>query len=179
MRNAIIEIERSYCLSVEHSFTLGIMRVYEEGGAVSDGGKVVSFNPLLVCSTLELPWKDNARNVSCIPEGTYQFAKRKIGSFYARYSKRLGHDFTIQVKGVPDRDYILVHIGNVLEDTRGCVLVGRRFRLGAVPLVDNSAETYRELYSILRNFDGGEFRILQTGPRAIGEGEEIEDRSFL
>ena len=29
-----------------------------------------------VCLTLELPWRDNARNVSCIPEGRYRLERR-------------------------------------------------------------------------------------------------------
>lgn len=78
------------------------------------------------CKTLELPWKNNERNISCIPEGTYPV---KI-----RYSKKYGTH--LHITNVPDRDLILIHWGNFAgsknpksghSDIRGCVLVGQRY----------------------------------------------------
>ena len=66
------------------------------------------------CVTLELPWKDNKRDISCIPTGEYPLAERK---YFAK-----GYQ-AIHVKDVPDRGHILMHIGNSLDDTRGCILV--------------------------------------------------------
>ena len=68
--------------------------------------------------TLELPWKDNENNVSCIPEGTYKLRVRP-----ASESHKFNYDH-IEVLGVPGRDKILIHIGNYLRNTDGCVLVG-------------------------------------------------------
>lgn len=67
------------------------------------------------CHTLELPWKDNKRNISCIPEGDYQVEKRYSGKF-----KRHFH-----ITDVEGRKWILIHAGNYYTDVRGCVLVGR------------------------------------------------------
>lgn len=64
--------------------------------------------------TLELPWRDNARNISRIPEGVYKVRKR--------YSQRFGDHF--EVLGVPDRTLILIHKGNFPDDTDGCILPG-------------------------------------------------------
>ncbi|NLL66618.1 MAG: hypothetical protein GX236_02810 [Clostridiaceae bacterium] len=64
--------------------------------------------------TLELPWRDNAKNISRIPEGVYKVRKR--------YSQRFGNHF--EVLGVPDRTLILIHKGNFPEDTDGCILPG-------------------------------------------------------
>lgn len=65
--------------------------------------------------TLELPWKDNQRQVSCIPKGTYQL-KRK-------YSPRFQRVW--EVKDVPGRSDILIHRGNFIHEIQGCILLGR------------------------------------------------------
>lgn len=64
--------------------------------------------------TLELPWKENQRNISRIPLGVYNVKKR--------YSKKFGNHF--HVLKVPGRTYILIHQGNFYTDIRGCILVG-------------------------------------------------------
>jgi len=78
------------------------------------------------CKTLELPWKDNASKVSCIPEGVYQVVTR-TSTKYGRH---------LHITGVPNRDLILIHWGNYAgsknkktghPDIKGCVLVGDSF----------------------------------------------------
>jgi len=71
-----------------------------------------------LCDTLENPWLDNARTISCIPEGEYCVRLR-----YARESGTRDY-LHLLVKDVPNRTYILVHIGNKPADTSGCILVG-------------------------------------------------------
>ena len=71
-----------------------------------------------MCDTLENPWIDNQRNISCIPEGEYEVRIRLPRESATRDYMHL------LVKDVPDRDYILFHIGNRPSDTRGCILVG-------------------------------------------------------
>ena len=71
-----------------------------------------------ICDTLENPWVDNQRNVSCIPEGVYPVRLRLPRESGTR-------DYIhLLVKDVKDRDYILIHIGNTAKDTSGCILVG-------------------------------------------------------
>ena len=71
-----------------------------------------------ICDTLENPWVDNQRNVSCIPEGIYPVRLRLPRESGTR-------DYIhLLVKDVKDRDYILIHIGNTAKDTSGCILVG-------------------------------------------------------
>ena len=70
------------------------------------------------CDTLENPWKNNARNISCIPAGEYKVRLRLPRESATR-------DYThLLVKDVPDRDFILFHRGNTSKDTSGCILVG-------------------------------------------------------
>ena len=71
-----------------------------------------------LCDTLELPYIDNQRSISCIPEGQYKVRLRT-----ARESATRDY-LHLLVEDVPNRDYILFHIGNSAKDTRGCVLVG-------------------------------------------------------
>jgi hypothetical protein len=63
--------------------------------------------------TLELPWKNNKPNISCIPTGKY--------TLEPILSPSKGQCFNISC---PARKYILMHSGNVLGDSRGCLLVG-------------------------------------------------------
>ena len=71
-----------------------------------------------ICDTLENPWKDNQRNISCIPEGEYPVRLR-----LARESASRDY-LHLLVQEVPNRDWILFHRGNTAKDTSGCILVG-------------------------------------------------------
>ncbi len=66
------------------------------------------------CKTLELAWKKNARNKSCIPPGRYDAAPRTNAKF--------GDHFIL--KDVYLRDGILFHAGNSFRNTSGCILLG-------------------------------------------------------
>jgi len=75
------------------------------------------------CWALELPWRDNAVNVSCIPPGQYQAEK------YA--SSRFGRE-CIKLYDVPGRSYISIHPGNDVGGTKGCILPGSLPGVGIV-----------------------------------------------
>lgn len=77
---------------------------------------------ILVVSVLELPWRNNERNYSCIPTGTYKCV--------ACNSEKFGKCYMIQ--DVPGRSGILIHSGNWAGDVRkgyktdseGCPVIG-------------------------------------------------------
>ena len=73
---------------------------------------------LFKCETIELPDKGNQKNISCIPEGRYIIRKRRSPKFGEHYI----------VEKVPTRSMILIHVGNDIKDTEGCILVGSRER---------------------------------------------------
>ena len=70
------------------------------------------------CDTLENPWINNKKNVSCIPKGEYKVRLR-----LARESATRDY-LHLLVEDVENRSYILFHIGNTPKDTSGCILVG-------------------------------------------------------
>lgn len=67
-----------------------------------------------LCHTLELPWNQNSSNISCIPEGVYDVSRSTSVNF--------GNCF--RFASVRGRSGILIHAGNSIKDTRGCILVG-------------------------------------------------------
>jgi hypothetical protein len=122
-----VKIVRTSASEVE---TLGNLEVYNAERLVFS------------CKTLELPWKNNERNVSCIPLGTYEVAKR--------FNETHKQHFHIQ--DVPNRNWILIHSGNYYSDIRGCVLVGLKhidINNDGVLDISNSRETLAKLYQIL------------------------------
>lgn len=95
------------------------------------------------CFTLELPWRDNQSNISCIPADSYPTV--------IRVSPRFGQVYW--VKEVPNRSFILIHSGNWAGDiakgykshVNGCILLGKRMGLLANQLaVLNSRITVKE-----------------------------------
>jgi len=68
----------------------------------------------LMLKTLELAWRDNRRNISCIPEGKYK----------AIQHIRPSGEWSLWLQDVPGRSAILTHSGNFISDIQGCILPG-------------------------------------------------------
>ena len=113
---------------------------------------VKDFKTVGMWKTLELPWRENKRNESCIPLGVYPLEKRTS----YRYKEHL------HVTNVPDRALILIHPGNYFHNTRGCILpgMGHAYIDDGIELdVTSSKMAMRE---ILRHMeDGMELIIIQ------------------
>lgn len=67
--------------------------------------------------TLELPWRHNIQNVSCIFPGVYICKKRTWGRYNGYW----------ELQNVGGRTAIIIHWGIVNEHTLGCILVGEMF----------------------------------------------------
>ena len=104
---------------------------------------VVKDNAIIFdCYTLELPWLDNKKRVSCIPNGTYKCVKR--------VSEKYGHHW--HVTNVKNRSLILIHSGNFYDQTLGCILVGKSLvdiDKDGLTDVSSSNPTMNKLRSIL------------------------------
>jgi hypothetical protein len=77
-------------------------------------GRLEDRNGIEIAKTLELPWRNNERNISRIPGGIYPVIKH--------ISPKFGQCFWLQDTG--SRSQILIHAGNYHRDTHGCILVG-------------------------------------------------------
>jgi hypothetical protein len=111
-------------MNEEHGCTLGVL-------SNSEG---------VICYTLENPWLDNRRNVSCIPEGEYECKP---------YSSAKYHNVW-ELQNVQDRSKILIHAGNFEEDTRGCILIGRAIAdYNGKKMITNSRHTLEKLRDII------------------------------
>jgi len=107
------------------------------------------------CYTLELPWRDNKRNISCIPAGEYD---SKI-----RVSPKFGKVYWLTE--VENRSFILMHSGNWAGDVEkkfkshvnGCILLGQKRGLLAGQLaVLNSRITVKRF---IRMMGGNPFKL--------------------
>jgi len=83
--------------------TLGKIEVRSSDGPV-----------LFKCHSLELPWRNNVRRISCIPTGEYPLALRN--------SPKYGNH--IHILDVPNRDLILIHPANFVSQLLGCIAPG-------------------------------------------------------
>jgi hypothetical protein len=114
--------------------------------------------PGLKLFSAEPPWKQNRKNVSCIPAGEYtvtRYVSRKFGRVYL-------------VQGTAPRTYILTHTGNLAGDmekgllthTHGCIMPG--LYLGTYKnqqAVMASRTAFRKFESALGNDD---FKLIIT-----------------
>jgi hypothetical protein len=97
--------------------------------------------------SLEPPWLNNQRRISCIPTGFHKARKHN--------SPRFGSCLWLQ--DVPNRSEILVHKLNFFKDTLGCIGIGRFLKdLNNDGLMDitDSAKSMEELLSYLKDIDG-------------------------
>lgn len=76
--------------------------------------------------TIERPWKDNAPNKSCIPEGVYKldpYVSPKFGKCWIIHGG--------SVSKFKDPSYtrygILLHPANTVDELEGCIAPGMRF----------------------------------------------------
>lgn len=106
-----------------------VLKRFKDDGKQTQGRAVLyddTNNKILEFVTLERPWLDNRRNISCIPAGVYKVEPR--------WSPSYGNHFI--VNDTQPRELILFHIGNYVgsknpktgkSDSAGCILVGSAF----------------------------------------------------
>jgi len=106
--------------------------------------------------TLERPWADNERDISCIPAGRYRC--RRL------HSPKFGN--TYEITEVPNRTHVLFHSGNTIEDTQGCILLGEEFSgTWDRPMIVSSRRGFLEF---MRYLDGAlEFDLVIYEPELV------------
>ena len=112
---------------------------YKQTGEYTRG--VLLFENRNFVHTLERPWLNNKKNSSCVPAGYYQvlpLARSGSGKY-----KNVFH-----ILAVMGRSGILIHNGNTVSHTLGCILVGLKpGTLAGKPAVLQS----RSAMAVLRN----------------------------
>lgn len=108
--------------------------------------------------TLERPWLDNLRGMSCIPAGRYVCRKVRSPKF----------GWTFEVTGVPDRTHILFHKGNTIEDTEGCILLAEEFSgTWDKPMLASSQRGFLEFLRLMDGVLAFDLRVLDAPPEAM------------
>jgi Family of unknown function (DUF5675) len=112
------------------------------------------------CKTLELPWRKNQKQISCIPPGKYEVTLR-LSNKYGR---------VYWVTKVPNRTAILIHSGNYAGDVSkgfkshvmGCILLGQKMGfLAGQRAVLNSRITVRRFMEEM-GYDQFELNVLDS-----------------
>lgn len=127
--NHEIEVKRQPDNGVE---TLGDMMLFNASGQI------------FKCETLELPWYNNQKKISCIPTGVYSWVK--VGP-----SKNIPYDH-IAILNVSGRDGICIHKANYVGQLLGCIAVGdKEVDINGDGQIDiaNSGKTFDKIMSLL------------------------------
>jgi len=112
---------------------------------------VLTINGQVVCLTIERPWLDNQKNISCIPAGEYTCKRVDSPKFKE----------TFEVLNVPTRNYILFHAGNTIEDSLGCIIPGSKFgELRGKRAVLESNPAFIEFMTRLDGLDSFQLQIV-------------------
>lgn len=100
-----------------------------------------------------------------IPEGSYPLTLNVVSPKYRFRMPYLKHKGRVpRLLNVPGHKGILIHIGNFLRDTSGCILVGQRASLSRLY---NSTIAYNSLYSNLIKLNG-DFEVVISSLKVKG-----------
>ena len=120
-------------------------------------GPIVIFK----CVTLELPWRNNQKNISCIPAGEYPMDFEWSNSF-----KR---DLW-ELKEVPGRSEVKIHAANYYEQLRGCIALGSAFadlNIDGVTDVTNSKRSVNRFHQSLQHEEGNTVYLVISDPTKL------------
>lgn len=101
---------------------------------------ILVYKDKIICTTIELPWKDNLCQVSCIPEGEYFLEKRPSVRF----------TWHLEIMDVPSRKLILFHpANNALKELQGCIAPVRQLTASGSGL--QSKKAFEKLKKLVYN----------------------------
>ena len=116
---------------------LGHLMVFEDN---SFGGSKMIFE----CKTLELEWKNNNRNISCVSTGFYNLEFER--------SFKFNRDLW-ELKGVPGRSEAKIHVANFYTEIQGCIALGdmhTHLNDDQNPDVRNSRNTLNRFHDVMK-----------------------------
>ncbi|MEY3501788.1 MAG: hypothetical protein RL308_3461 [Bacteroidota bacterium] len=102
-----------------------------------------------ICYTIELPWMENQKRVSCIPEGKYFIKKRYSNKF----------KWHLELVDVKKRNLILFHpANNALLELNGCIAPVTKLSGPGLGLMSRKANT----------------KLKDLAYKALGSNESVE-----
>lgn len=117
----------------------------------------------ILLRSLELPWRDNKRNLSRIPAGEYEIQYVKTSRPYS------GRYWSYWLKDVPGRSGVLIHSGNWAGDTLkglkahswGCILLGLKMGvLGDQKALVSSRPAINKFHEAMEHGKPGKLTII-------------------
>ena len=101
-----------------------VERVYLDGVTLGS----FYFDGVMVCKSMELPWKDNKRGISCIPEGSYITTKEPPIPANDPQGRKKRDYWHFRLHNVPNRSGVLIHKITYVKDLQGCLGTGFSFK---------------------------------------------------
>jgi len=125
--------------------TIKINRLWQDENQTIGNCTVFDENdkPIFSSISLERGWRNNEKNVSCVPKGTYKVV--------LEYSPRFNTDLW-ELKGVVGRSECKFHSANYWHSLNGCVALGLKLKdINNDGYVDitNSRDTMSEFHNAL------------------------------
>ena len=109
----IVAVQLASPTTFATDFNIEIKRRYQSSVCTSGD---LYINGTWVAYALERPWVNNLPFISSVPPGSYQ----------ARLRYDHSDKWRVELIGVPGRTHVQIHIGNVVQDSVGCILVGKQ-----------------------------------------------------
>ena len=112
---------------------------------------------LFTCLSLELGWKGNQRNISCVPIGEYKM----VLEFSPKFER-----FLWELKGVPNRSECKIHPANSVSQLQGCIALGLR-RYDNQERILDSQYAVSNFHHVLNNANCKCITLIITGEECI------------
>lgn len=133
-------------------YTTGVLYIAKNNPAATMNGNRIMFTQQ--CDTLEPQWRDlnkekKVRGKTAIPEGKYKI----VMSPSAKFGKNMPY-----LIDVPQFEGIMIHPGNTVKDTMGCILVGVKSGTGLLV----SRATFEKIMKILNSEADNTIEIIDT-----------------
>ena len=131
----MILVER---FSPEERQTIGNLYLLEDNGSMIDSW-----------FSLELPWLDNQKYISCIPIGNY--------TCFKHVSPKFGP--CLWIKEVNGRSEVLIHPANYHTQLLGCIAIGKDLKHINTGKDIDVAQSRKAMAELLNQIEGNEIHI--------------------
>ncbi len=144
-------------MSIDLSIDFSLIRTSYTTKGVT--GQIVDRHGLPICSSLELPWSDNERNISCVPTGLYDI---KLDT---RHRGKVDECLVWELMNVKGkRTECQFHIANWCSELLGCIaLVSSLTMLHDKLFGASSRDAFEKLMAYMKQKKFGKILISNRG----------------